>query len=75
LTVKQRLVALDIKGIFDHVQWDGLFEHLWSIGCHDRVLHFFKSYLSDQYIKVVTPLDSSDPHPISAGVLQGTSGH
>ena len=60
----------DIKGAFNHVRWDGLLEHLWSIGCHGRVFHLFKS-LSDQYIRVVTPLDSSDLHPVSAGVPQG----
>ena len=66
-----RLVALDIKEAFDHVQWDGLLEHLWSIGCHGKVFHLFKSYLSDRYIRVVTPIDSSDHHSISAGLPQG----
>ena len=28
-----RLVALDIKGAFDHVRWDSVLNHLWSIGC------------------------------------------
>ena len=62
---------MDIKGAFDHVQWDGLLDHLWSIGFRGRVFHLFESYLSDGYIKVVTPFDSSDLHPISAGVPQG----
>ena len=66
-----RLVALDIEGAFDHVQWDGLLDHLWSIGFCGRVFHLFESYLSDRYIKVVTPFDSSDLHPISAGLPQG----
>ena len=69
-----RLVALDIEGAFDHVQWDGLLDHLWSIGFCGRVFHLFESYLSDRYIKVVTPFDSSDLHPISAGVPQGAYG-
>jgi len=42
--------------------------HFWSIGCRDKVFCQLKSYLSDRYITVVTPLDSSD---ISAGVPQG----
>ena len=66
-----RLVALDIKGAFDHVRWDGLLKHLWSIGCRGRVFRLFESYLSDRYIRVVTPLDLSDLYPVSAGVPQG----
>ena len=31
--------------------------------------------LSDRYIRVVTPLDSSDLHPVSAGVSQVPFGH
>ena len=53
------------------MQWDGLLEHLWSIGCRCRVFCLFKSYLSDRYIMVVTSLDSSDLRPISAGIPQG----
>ena len=63
-----RLVALDIKGAFDHMRWDGLLKHLWSIGCRGRVFRLFESYLSDRYIRVVTPLDLSDLYPVSAGV-------
>ena len=65
------MVALDIKGAFDHVRWDGLLKHLRSIGYCDKVFHLFQSYLSNRYIKVVTPFDSSDLHPVSAGVPQG----
>ena len=65
------MVALDIKGAFDHVRWDGLLEHLRSIGCCDKVFRLFQSYLTNRYIKVVTPFDSSDLHPVSAGVPQG----
>ena len=53
------------------MRWDGLLEHLWSIGCRSRIFHLFKSYLSDRYIKVVTALDSSDFYPVSAGIPQG----
>ena len=55
-----RLVALDIKGAFDHVRWDGVLEHLRSIGCHGRMFRLFQSYLSDRYIRVVNSSDSSD---------------
>ena len=53
------------------MRWDGLLKHLWSIGCRGRVFRLFESYLSDRYIRVVTPLDSSDLYPVSAGVPQG----
>jgi len=66
-----RLVALDIKGAFDHVRWDGVLEHLRSIGCRGRMFRLFQSYLSNRFIRVVTPSDSSNLYPISAGVPQG----
>jgi len=66
-----RLVALDIKGAFDHVCWKGLLAHLWSIGFRGTVFRLFESYLSDRYIKVVTSVDASDLRSISAGVPQG----
>ena len=49
-----RLVALDIKGAFDHVRWNGVLEHLRSIGCRNRMYPLFQSYLSDRltYISV-----------------------
>jgi len=44
---------------------------LRSIGCCGRMLRFFQSYLSNRFIRVVTPSDSSSLYPISAGVPQG----
>ena len=66
-----RLVALDIKGAFDSVWWKGLLAHLWSIGFHDKTFRLFESYLSNRNIRVVTPLDSSELCPVTAGVPQG----
>ena len=66
-----RLVALDIKGAFDSVWWKGLLAHLWSVGFRGKVFQLFESYLSERYIRVVTQLDSSDLHPVTAGVPQG----
>ena len=63
-----RLVALDIKGAFDSVWWKGLLAHLWSVGFRGKVFQLFESYLSERYIRVVTQLDSSDLHPVTAGV-------
>ena len=42
-----------------------------SIGFSDKVIRLFESYLSNRFIRVVTPLESSDLHPITAGVPQG----
>ena len=64
-------MALDIKGAFDSVWWKGLLAHLWSIGFRDKTFRLFESYLSNRYIRVVTPLDSSDFCPVTAGVPQG----
>ena len=66
-----RLVAIDIKGAFDSVWWRGLLAHLWSIGFCDKVFQLFESYLSNRFIRVVTPLESSDLYPVTAGVPQG----
>ena len=66
-----RLVALDIKGAFDHLRWGGLLDHLWSISCHSKVIRLFQSYLSDRCIKVVTLFDLFNLHPVSTGVPQG----
>ena len=64
------LVALDIKGAFDSVWWKGLLAHLWSVGFRGKAFQLFESYLSNRYIRVVTPLDSSDLHSVTTGVPQ-----
>jgi len=68
-----RLVALDIKGAFDHVRWDGVLEHLRSIG--HRLpwsdVPFVSVLFIRIYIRVVTSSDSSDLYRISAGIPQG----
>ena len=69
-----RLVALDIKGAFDSVWWRGLLAHLWSIGFRDKVFQLFESYLSNRFIRVVTPLESSDLYPVLLAFLRGLFG-
>ena len=69
---KAHLVALDIKGAFDSVWWKGLLAHLWSVGFQGKAFQLFESYLSSRYIRVVISLDSSNLHPVTAGVPQGT---
>ena len=53
-----RLVALDIKGAFDSVWWKDLLAHLWSVGFRGKAFQLFESYLSNRYIRDVTPSDS-----------------
>ena len=66
-----RLVALDIKGTFDSVWWRGLLAHLHSIDFCDKVISLFESYLSNRFIQVVTPLESTGLYPVTTGVCQG----
>ena len=68
---KARLVALDIKGAFNSVWWKGLLAYLWSVGFRGKAFQLFESYLSNCYIRVVTPSDSSDLHSVTAGDPQG----
>ena len=72
--INQYAEAMDIKGAFDSVCWKGLVAHLWSIGFQDKVFRAFESYvfLSNRYIRVVTPSGYSDLHFVTAGVPQGT---
>ena len=63
-------VALDIKGAFDSVWWKGFLAHLWNIGFCDKA---FRSHLSNRYIQVVTPLDSTDLCCLTTGVPQGAN--
>ena len=44
---------------------------LWSTGFRDKVFRLFESYLSNQYIQVVTPSGSLDLHSVTAGVPHG----
>ena len=53
------------------MRWDGVLEHLRSIGCCGQMYRLFQSYFSDRYIRVVTSFDSSDLYRISMGILQG----
>jgi len=68
---KVRLVAVDIKGAFDHVCWKGFLAHLWSTRFGGDIFHLFELYLSDRYIKVVTSVDASELHSISTEVPRG----
>ena len=66
-----RIVSLDIKGAFDRIWWNGLLNHLCSIGFHQRAYSLMESYLSDRYLFVVANGQDSSLYPITAGIPQG----
>ena len=45
--------------------------HLWSIRFRDKAFRLFESYLSNRYVRVITPLDSSHLCRVTTGVPQG----
>ena len=67
-----RLVALDIKGAFDSVWWQGLLCHLRHISVGGLAYQLFTSYLSERVMYVATAKGQSSTLSISAGVPQGT---
>ena len=66
-----RIVSLDINGAFDRIWWNGLLNHLWSIGFRQRAYSLMESYLSDKYLFVVANGLDSSLYPIMVGVPQG----
>jgi hypothetical protein len=65
------VISLDVKGAFDKVWWQGLLEHLRSIGVCGRALRLIQNYLSDRFLVVVAGGEQSERHKISSGVPQG----
>ena len=65
------VISLDVKGAFDKVWWQGLLEHLRSIGVRGRALRLIQNYLSDRFLVVVAGGEQSEQHEISSGVPQG----
>ena len=66
-----RIVSLDIRGAFDSVWWNGLLQHLWSVGMRGKAYCLLCSYLCDRTLFVVAHGDTSSQRPFRAGVLQG----
>ena len=48
-----RIVSLDIRGAFDSVWWNGLLQHLWSVGMRGKAYCLLCSYLCDKSLFVV----------------------
>ena len=66
-----QLVALDIKGTFDSVWWQGLLYHLRQIGVGGPAYQLFTSYLSERVMYKATVEGQSSMLTVSAGVPQG----
>ena len=66
------LILLDLSAAFDTISHTTLLDRLASIGISDTRLDWFKSYLSGrtQFIQLKT--FTSQPSPVSSGVLQGS---
>ncbi|MCG8113710.1 MAG: reverse transcriptase domain-containing protein [Candidatus Thiodiazotropha taylori] len=67
-----RVVFCDISKAFDRVWHKGLLAKLKHYGISGRLLHWFESYLSNRYQRVVLPGGKSEWLQIRAGVPQGS---
>ena len=67
-----RAVFCDINKAFDRVWHKGLLYKLRCMGCSNRVVKWFESYLSQRRQRVVINGQSSDRVHILAGVPQGS---
>ncbi|XP_045103032.1 uncharacterized protein LOC123499296 [Portunus trituberculatus] len=66
------VIALDIAGAFDRVWHSGLATKLRSMGVCGSLLHLLQDYLQDRSLCVVVNRQSSQDHPISDSVSQGS---
>jgi len=67
-------VYLDIRGAFDSVWWNGLLQHLWSVGLRGRVYKLMCSYLSNRTLFVVAHGDTSSRGHLQLAFLRVASG-
>ena len=67
-----RVVAVDIAGAFDRVSHPGVIHKAQQYGVSGMLLAWLKDYLLDRRLSVVVGGQSSSPHRITAGVLQGS---
>ena len=67
-----RAVFCDINKAFDRVWHKGLLHKLRGIGCSEKILLWFSSYLSDRRQRVVLNGIFSDWMAVFAGVPQGS---
>jgi len=64
------IVSLDIHSAFDSVWWNGLLQHLWSVGMRGKAC-LLCSYLCDRSLFVVAHGDNSSRQPFTVDVPQG----
>ena len=67
-----RAIALDISKAFDKVWHEGLLHKVSCYGITGKTFSVVKSFLTSRSLKVVVNGQSSDAHPINAGVPQGS---
>lgn len=65
-------VFLDVAKAFDKVWHNGLLYKLYSIGVPDRLVRILRDYLVDRSFRYRVEGTHSAPHPIRAGVPQGS---
>ena len=65
-------VALDISKAFDRVWHAGLLHKLKSYGISSEILGLISSFLGNRQLRVVLDGQSSQEHPVNAGVPQGS---
>lgn len=62
----------DVAKAFDKVWHNGLIYKLYSLGVPDRLVHIIRDYLSNRTFRYRVEGALSSPHPIRAGVPQGS---
>ena len=67
-----QVIAVDIAGAFDRVSHAGVLHKAQQAGVGGSLLNCLKAYLTDRYMQVVIDGHRSAPHPIQAGVPQGS---
>lgn len=66
-------VFLDVAKAFDKVWHDGLIYKLYHIGMPDRLVRIIQDFLRDRSFRYRIEGERSSPHPIRAGVPQGSA--
>ena len=66
------VIALDIAGAFDRVWHRGIVAKLQSLGVCGGLLQLLQDYLGARTSSTVVSGHTSAPHPVSAGVPQGS---
>ena len=72
IRVNSQAVFLDLTKAFDTLDHSVLLDKLASLGFSKASVQWFKAYLTDRTQSVVVNGSTSDPQPISFGVLQGS---